>query len=213
MSSLAVIREHEALPMPQGRVAGVDEAGRGPLAGPVVAAAVILDDNNPLEGLRDSKRLTAARRDRLFDEIREKALAWSVASASVAEIDTINILQATLVAMQRAVDGLLPMAEFVFIDGNRCPALACPTQAVIKGDDRVAAISAASIIAKVTRDREMQSLDEQYPGYGLAQHKGYPSKAHLAALESLGITDSHRRSYAPVRKILERSAGSGVSRN
>lgn len=213
MSSLAVIREHEALPMPQGRVAGVDEAGRGPLAGPVVAAAVILDDNNPVEGLRDSKRLTAARRDRLFDEIREKALAWSVASASVAEIDTINILQATLVAMQRAVDGLLPMAEFVFIDGNRCPALACPTQAVIKGDDRVAAISAASIIAKVTRDREMQSLDEQYPGYGLAQHKGYPSKAHLAALESLGITDIHRRSYAPVRKILERSAGSGVGRN
>jgi len=213
MSSLAVIREHEALPMPQGRVAGVDEAGRGPLAGPVVAAAVILDDNNPLEGLRDSKRLTAACRDRLFDEIREKALAWSVASASVAEIDTINILQATLVAMQRAVDGLLPKAEFVFIDGNRCPALACPTQAVIKGDDRVAAISAASIIAKVTRDREMQSLDEQYPGYGLAQHKGYPSKAHLAALESLGITDIHRRSYAPVRKMLEKSAGSGVGRN
>ena len=213
MSTLAVIREHEVLPMPRGRVAGVDEAGRGPLAGPVVAAAVILDDNNPQEGLRDSKRLTAARRDRLFDEIREKALAWSVASASVAEIDTINILQATLVAMQRAVDGLLPKAEFVFIDGNRCPALACPTQAVIKGDDRVAAISAASIIAKVTRDREMQSLDEQYPGYGLAQHKGYPSKAHLAALESLGITDIHRRSYAPVRKMLEKSAGSGVGRN
>ena len=213
MSTLAVIREHEVLPMPRGRVAGVDEAGRGPLAGPVVAAAVILDDNNPVEGLRDSKRLTAARRDRLFDEIREKALAWSVASASVAEIDTINILQATLVAMQRAVDGLLPKAEFVFIDGNRCPALACPTQAVIKGDDRVAAISAASIIAKVTRDREMQSLDEQYPGYGLAQHKGYPSKAHLAALESLGITDIHRRSYAPVRKMLEKSAGSGVGRN
>ena len=213
MSTLAVIREHEVLPMPHGRVAGVDEAGRGPLAGPVVAAAVILDDNNPVEGLRDSKRLTAARRDRLFDEIREKALAWSVASASVAEIDTINILQATLVAMQRAVDGLLPKAEFVFIDGNRCPALACPTQAVIKGDDRVAAISAASIIAKVTRDREMQSLDEQYPGYGLAQHKGYPSKAHLAALESLGITDIHRRSYAPVRKMLEKSAGSGVGRN
>ena len=213
MSTLAVIREHEVLPMPHGRVAGVDEAGRGPLAGPVVAAAVILDDNNPVEGLRDSKRLTAARRDRLFDEIREKALAWSVASASVAEIDTINILQATLVAMQRAVDGLLPKAEFVFIDGNRCPALACPTQAVIKGDDRVAAISAASIIAKVTRDREMQSLDEQYPGYGLAQHKGYPSKAHLAALESLGITEIHRRSYAPVRKMLEKSAGSGVGRN
>ena len=213
MSTLAVIREHEVLPMPRGRVAGVDEAGRGPLAGPVVAAAVILDDNNPVEGLRDSKRLTAARRDRLFDEIREKALAWSVASASVAEIDTINILQATLVAMQRAVDGLLPKAEFVFIDGNRCPALACPTQAVIKGDDRVAAISASSIIAMVTRDREMQSLDEQYPGYGLAQHKGYPSKAHLAALESLGITEIHRRSYAPVRKMLEKSAGSGVGRN
>lgn len=209
----AVIRVHEVLPKPQGRVAGVDEAGRGPLAGPVVAAAVILDENNPVEGLRDSKRLTAARRDRLFDEIRDKALAWSVASASVAEIDTINILQATLVAMQRAVEGLQPGAEFVFIDGNRCPALACPAQAVIKGDDRVTAISAASIIAKVTRDRQMQLLDEQYPGYGLAQHKGYPSKAHLAALEERGVTDIHRRSYAPVRKLLERSAGSGAGRD
>lgn len=213
MNTLAVIREHEAVPVPRGRVAGVDEAGRGPLAGPVVAAAVILDENNPVEGLRDSKRLTAARRDRLFDDIREKALAWSVASASVAEIDTINILQATLLAMQRAVDALQPQAQFVFIDGNRCPALPCPAQAIIKGDDRVTAISAASIIAKVTRDREMLLLDEQYPGYGLAQHKGYPSKAHLAALQSLGITDIHRRSYAPVRKLLERSADSGVGRD
>jgi ribonuclease HII len=213
MTTLAVIREHEALPVPQGRVAGVDEAGRGPLAGPVVAAAVILDDNNPVQGLRDSKRLTAARRDRLFDEIRAKALAWSVASASVAEIDSLNILQATLVAMQRAVEGLRPAAGFVLVDGNRCPALACPAQAIIKGDDRVTAISAASILAKVTRDREMRLLDEQYPGYGLAQHKGYPSKAHLAALEELGVTDIHRRSYAPVRKLLNRSVDSGIGRD
>ncbi len=213
MTTLAVIREHDALPAPGCRVAGVDEAGRGPLAGPVVAAAVILDDNNPVQGLRDSKRLTAARRDRLFDEIRDKALAWSVASASVAEIDSINILQATLVAMQRAVDGLRPAAGFVLVDGNRCPALPCPAQAVIKGDDRVTAISAASILAKVTRDREMQLLDEQYPGYGLAQHKGYPSKAHLAALQELGVTDIHRRSYAPVRKLLDRSVDSGIDRD
>jgi ribonuclease HII len=213
MTMLAVIREHQELPVPGGRVAGVDEAGRGPLAGPVVAAAVVLDDSNPVEGLRDSKRLSATQRDRLFDEIQSKALAWSVASASVPEIDTINILQATLLAMQRAVDGLQPAAEFVFVDGNRCPDLACPSQAVIKGDDRVMAISAASIIAKVTRDREMRLLDEQYPGYGLAQHKGYPSKAHLAALESLGVTEIHRRSYTPVRKMLERQAESGVGRN
>ena len=213
MTTLAVIGEHQALPRPRGRVAGVDEAGRGPLAGPVVAAAVILDENNPVEGLRDSKRLTAARRDRLFEEIRDKALAWSVASASVAEIDTINILQATLVAMRRAVEGLQPAAEFVFIDGNRCPALHGPAQAVIKGDNRVTSISAASIIAKVTRDREMQLLDEQYPGYGLAQHKGYPSKMHLAALETLGITEIHRRSYAPGRKRREGAVDAGVGRN
>ena len=194
------------LVIPAGRVAGVDEAGRGPLAGPVVVGAVILDPENPIEGLDDSKRLSASRRERLFDEIQEKALAWSVASATVAEIDSINILQATMLAMQRAVDALQPAAEHALIDGNRCPTLACPAQAIVKGDSRVAAISAASIMAKVTRDREMLSLDLQYPGYGLAQHKGYPSKAHIAALESLGVTPIHRRSYAPVRRVIEKQA-------
>ena len=192
------------LVIPAGRVAGVDEAGRGPLAGPVVAGAVILDPENPIEGLDDSKRLSASRRERLFDEIQEKALAWSVASATVAEIDSINILQATMLAMQRAVNALLPTAEHALIDGNRCPELSCPAQAIVRGDSRVAAISAASILAKVTRDREMQVLDMKYPGYGLAQHKGYPSKAHIAALELLGVTPIHRRSYAPVRRVLGR---------
>ena len=195
--------DHE-LVIPDGRVAGVDEAGRGPLAGPVVAGAVILDPENPIEGLDDSKRLSASRRERLFDEIQEKALAWSVASATVAEIDNINILQATMLAMQRAVNALLPTAEHALIDGNRCPELACPARAIVKGDSKVAAISAASILAKVTRDREMQVLDLKYPGYGLAQHKGYPSKAHIAALELLGASPVHRRSYAPVRRVLER---------
>lgn len=193
------------LVIPAGRVAGVDEAGRGPLAGPVVAGAVILDAENPINGLKDSKQLSAARRERLFDEIREKALAWSVAYASVAEIDSINILQATLLAMQRAVNALQPGAEHALIDGNRCPELCCPAQAIVKGDSRVAAISAASILAKVTRDREMQALDALYPGYGLAQHKGYPSKAHIEALERLGVSAIHRRSYAPVRKMLEKA--------
>ncbi len=195
--------DHE-LVIPAGRVAGVDEAGRGPLAGPVVAGAVILDPENPIDGLDDSKRLSASRRERLYDEIQEKALAWSVASATVAEIDSINILQATMLAMQRAVNALLPAAEHALIDGNRCPELPCPARAIVKGDSKVAAISAASILAKVTRDREMQVLDERYPGYGLAQHKGYPSKAHIAALELLGASPVHRRSYAPVRKVLER---------
>lgn len=193
--------------IPDGRVAGVDEAGRGPLAGPVVAGAVILDPHNPIDGLQDSKRLTAARREVLYVEIQEKALAWAVASADVGEIDRINILQATMLAMQRAVEALQPAAEHALIDGNRCPVLACPAQAIVKGDSRVAAISAASIMAKVTRDREMLSLDLQYPGYGLAQHKGYPSKAHIEALENLGVTPIHRCSYAPVRRVLERQAG------
>lgn len=196
-------RPDDELLIPRGRVAGVDEAGRGPLAGPVVAGAVILDANNPIAGLDDSKRLSAARRDRLFDEIQQKALAWSVAYASVDEIDNINILQATMLAMQRAVNALQPAAEHALIDGNRCPQLSCPARAIIKGDSRVAAISAASIIAKVARDREMQVLDVMYPGYGLAQHKGYPSKAHIEALQQLGASPVHRRSYAPVRKILE----------
>ena len=193
--------------IPDGRVAGVDEAGRGPLAGPVVAAAVILDPYRPIEGLQDSKRLTAARRELLYEEIQEKALAWAVASADVGEIDRINILQATMLAMQRAVEALQPTAQHALIDGNRCPLLACPAQAIVKGDSRVAAISAASIMAKVTRDREMLSLDLQYPGYGLARHKGYPSKAHIEALENLGVTPIHRRSYAPVRRVMERQAG------
>ena len=192
------------LEIPAGLVAGVDEAGRGPLAGPVVAGAVILDPDNPIEGLRDSKRLTAARRDVLYDEIRIRALAWAVGRADVEEIDRINILQATMLAMQRAVAALQTSAEYALIDGNRCPDLACPCEAIVKGDSRVAAISAASIMAKVTRDREMQLLDGLYPGYGLARHKGYPSKAHIEALESLGVSPVHRRSYAPVRKIIER---------
>ena len=190
--------------LPEGRIAGVDEAGRGPLAGPVIAGAVILDPGKPIEGLRDSKRLSAKRRDELFDQIRERALAWAVGRADVEEIDRINILQATMLAMSRAVEALQPYADHALIDGNRCPDLSCTSQAIIKGDSKVAAISAASIMAKVTRDREMLELDMRYPGYGLAQHKGYPSKAHIEALEILGVTPAHRRSYAPVRRIIER---------
>lgn len=190
--------------LPEGRIAGVDEAGRGPLAGPVIAGAVILDPDKPIEGLRDSKRLSASRRDELFDQIRERALAWAVGRADVEEIDRINILQATMLAMSRAVEALQPYADHALIDGNRCPDLSCTSRAIIKGDSKVPAISAASIMAKVTRDREMLDLDMRYPGYGLAQHKGYPSKAHIEALESLGVTPVHRRSYAPVRRIIER---------
>lgn len=191
-------------PLPTGRVAGVDEAGRGPLAGPVIASAVILDPARPIDGLNDSKKLSPTRRACLYDEIRMCALAWSIGRAEVEEIDRINILQATLLAMQRAVQNLVPFPEHVLVDGNRCPVFACPAQAVVKGDSRVAAISAASIMAKVTRDREMIEMDRQYPGYGLAQHKGYPSKSHLEALQRLGVTSIHRRSYAPVRRIVER---------
>lgn len=184
-------------------LAGVDEVGRGPLAGPVVAAAVILDPGQPVEGLRDSKKLTERRREILAAEIRCKALAWSLGRAEVHEIDDINILQASLLAMQRAVAGLSLAPELVLVDGNRCPALDYPSQAVIKGDSLVPAISAASIIAKVSRDREMVELDAEYPGYGLARHKGYPSKLHLEALRTLGVTPIHRRSYAPVRRLLD----------
>jgi ribonuclease HII len=190
--------------IPPGLVAGVDEAGRGPLAGPVVAGAVILDPENPINGLMDSKRLTALRRDVLYEEIREKALAWAVGHADVEEIDRINILQATMLAMQRAVEALQIVPDHALVDGNRRPDLGCPVQAIVRGDSRVAAISAASIMAKVTRDREMLSLDVIYPGYGLAQHKGYPSKAHIEALENLGVTPIHRRSYAPVRRVMEK---------
>jgi ribonuclease HII len=184
-------------------VAGVDEVGRGPLAGPVVTAAVILDPDRPIEGLADSKTMTEKRRERLFEEIKEKALAWAIGRCEVEEIDELNILQATMVAMQRAVAGLSPQPEHALIDGNRCPKLPCSAEAVVKGDTKVAAISAASILAKVTRDREMVELDKRYPGYGLAGHKGYPTKAHLEALATLGVTPIHRRSFGPVARLLE----------
>lgn len=180
-------------------VAGVDEVGRGPLCGAVVTAAVILDPDKPILGLNDSKKLSLARREALFDEIQEKALAWCVARAEVAEIDRLNILHATMLAMQRAVEGLQVQPRLALIDGNRCPKLAVPSSPVVKGDSQVPAIAAASILAKVTRDREMQVLDALYPGYGLAGHKGYPTAEHLDALRRLGPTPIHRRSFAPVR--------------
>lgn len=186
-------------------VAGVDEVGRGPLCGPVVTAAVILDPARPILGLNDSKKLSEARREALFDEIREKALAWCIARAEVEEIDRLNILQATMLAMQRAVEGLGVQPRLALIDGNRCPKLAVPSAPVIQGDGQVPAIAAASILAKVSRDREMCALDLIYPGYGLAGHKGYPTPAHLEALRRLGPTLIHRRSFAPVRILLEQA--------
>jgi ribonuclease HII len=192
-----------------GHIAGVDEAGRGPLAGPVIAAAVILDPENPVIGLKDSKQLTPSRREALYLEITQKAIAWEVGRASVEEIDRLNILQATLLAMRRAVVRLSPPARYVLVDGNQCPRLDCPVEAVVGGDSTIAAISAASIIAKVTRDREMVELDRRYPGYGLARHKGYPSREHLLALQRLGVTPLHRRSYAPVRKLLRKEEEGG----
>ncbi|WP_158135220.1 ribonuclease HII [Photobacterium damselae] len=183
-------------------IAGVDEVGRGPLVGAVVTAAVILDPNNPIEGLTDSKKLSEKKRNALFDEIKEKALAWSLGRCEADEIDELNILQATMVAMQRAVAGLNITPDFVLIDGNKTPELPMPAQAVVKGDLRVAEISAASILAKVTRDREMDELDAQYPQFGFAKHKGYPTKAHFAALEEHGVIEQHRRSFKPVKRIL-----------
>lgn len=184
-------------------LAGCDEVGRGPLAGDVVAAAVILDPENPIAGLDDSKKLTEKKRELLFDEIQQKAKSWCIARASVAEIDKINILQASLLAMTRAVQGLHIQPEHVLVDGNKLPKWNYSAEAVVKGDSRVAAISAASILAKVTRDREMILLDQQYPGYGFADHKGYPTKVHMDALEKLGVTSIHRTSYAPVKAKLE----------
>ncbi|MEL7558127.1 ribonuclease HII [Stutzerimonas chloritidismutans] len=184
-------------------VAGVDEVGRGPLCGPVVTAAVILDPLRPIEGLNDSKKLTEARREVLFEEICEKALAWCIARAEVHEIDQLNILHATMLAMQRAVEGLSVRPRLALIDGNRCPQLAVPSASVIQGDAQVPAIAAASILAKVSRDREMCALDLCYPGYGLSAHKGYPTPHHLDALRRLGPTIIHRRSFAPVRNLLE----------
>ena len=183
-------------------VAGVDEVGRGPLAGPVVAAAVILDPNKPIQGLADSKKLTEKRRQALSAEIMEKALAWSICRAEVEEIDQLNILQASLLAMKRSVESLSHQPELALIDGNHCPQLDCAMEAIIKGDSKEPAISAASILAKVARDNEMVEMDEKYPGYGFANHKGYPTKQHREAIIALGITDIHRKSYAPVQKQL-----------
>ena len=185
------------------KIAGVDEAGRGPLVGSVVAAAVILDPNNPIEGLNDSKKLTEKKREKLFIEIQEKALAWAIAEASHEEIDQINILQASLLAMRRAVEALQLQPEHVLVDGNKVPqGLSMSCDAVVGGDALHAEISAASILAKVTRDREMVVLDQQYPHFGFAKHKGYPTKAHFEAIAEHGVIDQHRRSYAPVKKVL-----------
>lgn len=183
-------------------IAGVDEVGRGPLVGAVVTAAVILDPARPIAGLADSKKLSEKRRLALYDEIRAHALAWSLGRAEPEEIDQLNILHATMLAMQRAVAGLAVTPDYVLIDGNRCPALPMPSTAVVKGDSLVAEISAASIIAKVTRDREMAELDAIFPQYGFAQHKGYPTAQHLAMLTEHGATPHHRRSFAPVRNAL-----------
>jgi len=183
-------------------LAGVDEVGRGPLAGDVVAAAVMLDPRRPIEGLRDSKKLSASRRDELAQLIRERALAWSIASASVHEIDEMNILQASLLAMHRAVQALDPQPEYVLVDGNRLPRWQYAAQAVVRGDDRVPAIAAASILAKVHRDSALIAMETQYPGYGFATHKGYPTPEHLQALQTLGVTPLHRRSFAPVKKVI-----------
>ena len=185
------------------KIAGVDEAGRGPLVGSVVAAAVILDPDNPIMGLNDSKKLTEKKREKLFIEIQEKALAWSIAEATHAEIDELNILQATFLAMRRAVESLNVQPEKVIVDGNQIPkgiSIAC--EAIVGGDASHAEISAASILAKVTRDRQMQALDLIYPDFGFAKHKGYPTKAHFEAIAAHGVIQEHRRSYAPVKKAL-----------
>lgn len=184
------------------RLCGVDEAGRGPLCGPVVAAAVILDPTRPIVGLADSKKLSEKRRNQLAAEIREKALAWCVAEASVDEIDRLNILHASMLAMQRAVAGLAVAPTKVLVDGNRCPQLTMPCEAVVKGDALVAEISAASILAKTVRDAQLRELDRQYPQYGLAAHKGYPTAAHLAALRAHGACEIYRKSFGPVRDVI-----------
>jgi ribonuclease HII len=181
---------------------GVDEAGRGPLAGPVFAAAVILDPARPIAGLRDSKKLSEAQRDALAIEIKAKALAWSIAQSSEQEIDTLNILQATMLAMRRAVEGLPTQPTLALIDGNRCPVMAVRSEAIVKGDDKVPAISAASILAKTARDAALQELHRQYPQYAFDQHKGYPTALHLERLRAHGVSPVHRRSYAPVRALL-----------
>ena len=183
-------------------ICGVDEAGRGPIAGPVYAAAVVLDAHRPIAGLRDSKLLSASRREGLADLIRRHSAAFAVGIASVEEIDRLNILQATLLAMQRAVEGLGMLPDEAWIDGNRCPRLPCPARAIVQGDRLHAAISAASILAKTARDAEMHRMHERFPHYGFDRHKGYPTSEHLAMLEQFGPTEIHRRSFAPVRRML-----------
>lgn len=183
-------------------LAGVDEVGRGPLVGDVVTAAVILNPEKPIKGLVDSKKISEKKREALFDEIQEKALCWSIARATPAEIDALNILQASLLAMKRAVEALQIQPEFVLVDGNRLPQWHYSAEAVVKGDSRVPVISAASILAKVQRDREMSVLDLQYPDYGFAIHKGYPTVQHMEALQRLGATPVHRKSYAPVKRVI-----------
>ena len=186
----------------EGLTCGVDEAGRGPLAGPVVAAAVILDPDNPIKGLNDSKKLSEKRREALAIEIRAKALAWAIAEASVEEIDQINILQASMLAMQRAVAALHIAPSHALIDGNRCPKLSCTSEAIVGGDGKVSSIAAASILAKTVRDAGMLLLHKTYPAYGFDQHKGYPTVLHLKALNEHGVSPVHRRSYAPVAQLL-----------
>lgn len=188
---------------PAGLICGVDEAGRGPLAGPVCAAAVILDPARPIAGLDDSKKLSARVRERLANDIRERALAWSLGWAGVEEIDRLNILRASLLAMRRAVEGLSPQPGLALVDGNRCPELPCAGRAIVGGDGKEPAIAAASILAKTARDALMLELDARHPAYGLARHKGYPTAAHLAALRRHGVIDIYRRSFAPVSEILE----------
>ncbi|CAH8216364.1 ribonuclease HII [Vibrio aestuarianus] len=197
-------KEFPPFEYPQGYhlIAGVDEVGRGPLVGDVVTAAVILDPSNPIAGLNDSKKLSEKKRLALFPEIQQKALAWSIGRCSPAEIDELNILQATMVAMQRAIAGLHIQPDLALIDGNRVPKLPMDGVAVVKGDMRVAEISAASIIAKVVRDQEMEVLDKQHPQFGFAQHKGYPTKAHFAAIEQYGVIAEHRKSFKPVKRVL-----------
>ncbi|CAV19500.1 MULTISPECIES: ribonuclease HII [Vibrio] len=197
-------KEFPPFEYPQGYqlFAGVDEVGRGPLVGDVVTAAVILDPNNPIEGLNDSKKLSEKKRLALLPEIKEKALAWSVGRCSPQEIDELNILQATMVAMQRAIAGLSVQPDMALIDGNRVPELPMAGLAIVKGDLRVAEISAASIIAKVVRDQEMEELDKLHPEFGFAKHKGYPTKAHFEAIEKHGVTEHYRKSFKPVKRIL-----------
>jgi len=187
--------------MPETLVCGVDEAGRGPIAGPVYAAAVILDPLRPVAGLRDSKLLSGRRRTALAEELKRRALAWSIACASVDEIDCLNILQASLLAMRRAVDALDPAAGLALVDGNRLPELRCAARAIVGGDRSEPAISAASILAKTARDAEMLRLHERFPGYGLDRHKGYPTREHLALLERHGVCEIHRKTFAPVRRL------------